>query len=107
MTVAQLTNTGASGLVLICSIAFIATYHLRAPWWRSAVGRHLMAVAAAIGALGLYTVLITVWPHGATASALRVSRTVILVLIAALMMQRTRMVVLAQRSARKTASRTE
>ncbi|MDX3283848.1 putative phage holin [Streptomyces scabiei] len=40
-------------------------------WWRSQIGRNLMGFAAAIAALFLYTVLITLWPEGCAATVLR------------------------------------
>ncbi len=96
MDCAQLANTAASGLVALCCAVFAVTYHRHAPWRSTAVGRHLMSFTLAIGALGAYTVLITVWDDGAPATALRAVRTLLLVLIAALVIQRTHMVLVAQ-----------
>lgn len=93
---AQLANAAASGLVALCCAVFAAVYHRHAPWRSTPVGRHLMTFTIAIGALGLYTVLVTIWPTGPTAAALRTSRTVLLLVIAGLVMQRTRMVLRAQ-----------
>lgn len=93
---AQASNTIASALVAVCSAAFIWTYRRRAPWWSTPVGRHLVAVAATIGTLGVYTVLIAIWPHGTPAAVLRATRTLILLAIAGLMVQRTRMVLRTQ-----------
>lgn len=97
MNVPQLVNTLASGLVVACSALFMITYHVKAPWRSTEIGRHLMAVAGTIGALGLYTILILVWPHGTAAGVLRTARTVLLVAVAALMVQRTVWVLRAQR----------
>jgi hypothetical protein len=94
---AQAANTAASGLVALTCAVFAAVYHLHAPWRSTAVGRHVMMFTLAIGALGVYTVLITVWPDGAAAAVLRAVRTVLLVVIAGLVVQRTRMVLRAQR----------
>jgi hypothetical protein len=55
-----------------------------------------MLFTMAIGALGLYTILITLWPEGVPALILRTARTVLLVVIAGLVVQRTRMVISAQ-----------
>lgn len=93
----QMTNAAASGLLFVCSTIFVVTYHLHARWRSTQVGRHMMAVAATLAVLGLYTVLITICPHGHGATALRVIRTLVLVAIAALMLQRTRMVIRVQR----------
>ena len=93
---AQLANTAASGLVTLACAVFAVVYHRHAPWRSTPVGRHLMSFTLAIGALGAYTVAITLWDHGAPAVALRVTRTLLLVVIAALVVQRTRMVVNAQ-----------
>ena len=96
MDCAQLANTAASGLVALCCAAFAVTYHRHAPWRSTPVGRHLMVFTAAIGALALYTVLVTIWPQGPTATVLRFLRTVLLLTIAGLVIQRTHMVLNAQ-----------
>ncbi|WP_045562728.1 hypothetical protein [Streptomyces sp. FxanaA7] len=96
MDCAQLANTAASGLVALACLVFAVVYHRHAPWRSTAVGRHLMTFTVAIGALGAYTVAITLWPDGAPATVFRATRTVLLVLIAALVVQRTRMVLRAQ-----------
>lgn len=96
MDCAQVANIAASALVALFALIFVVVYHLKAPWRSTVVGRHMMTFTAAIGGLGLYTVLITVWPTGAPAAVMRTGRTVLLVLIAILVMQRTRLVVNAQ-----------
>ncbi|MFJ2630819.1 hypothetical protein ACIO6U_02495 [Streptomyces sp. NPDC087422] len=96
----QWINVVGSGLVAATAVAFVIAYAVSAPWWRSPVGRHVMSVTASMGWLGVYTVLITVWPHGPTAAALRVSRAVVILLLAGLLVQRTVMVVRAQREIR-------
>jgi hypothetical protein len=96
MDCAQLANTAASGLVALCCIIFAVVYHVHAPWRSTAVGRHLMVFTLAIGGLGAYTVLITIWPDGTAATVLRSLRTTLLVVIAGLVIQRTHMVLRAQ-----------
>ena len=96
---AQLANAAASALVALCSLVFAVVYHLRAPWRSTSVGRHIMTFTLAIGALCLYTVLVTIWPEGAFATVARLLRTVLLVVIAGLIVQRTGMVRRAQRHA--------
>jgi hypothetical protein len=96
MGVAEWVNASASAVAFLACTAFAVVYHHRAPWWRSDVGRNLMGFAGAVGALCLYTVLITLWPTGCTAALLRSVRTVVLLTIAGLMVQRTRMVIRAQ-----------
>jgi hypothetical protein len=96
MDCAQIANNAASGLVALCSLVFAVVYHRRAPWRSTPVGRHLMLFTLAIGALGAYTVAVTAWPDGIAATILRFARTLLLLLIAALVMQRTRMVLRAQ-----------
>ncbi len=96
MDSAQLANTFASALVALCCLVFAVVYHLHAPWRSTPVGRHLMAFTLAIGALASYTVLVTIWPDGVTATILRSLRTTLLVVIAGLVMQRTHMVLRAQ-----------
>lgn len=93
----QLANVSASGLVFFASLVFAITYHLRAPWRSTAIGRHIMAVTISMGLLGLYTVLVTIWPHGPTVGALRVGRTVLLASLAAQLAWRTRLMIDAQR----------
>jgi hypothetical protein len=96
MDSAQMANTAASGLVALACAVFAIVYHRHAPWRSTPVGRHLMTFTAAIGALGAYTVAITLWSYGAPATVLRTARTVLLVIIALLVMQRTHMVLRAQ-----------
>ncbi|MFI2620409.1 hypothetical protein [Streptomyces sp. NPDC018584] len=96
MDCAQLANAAASGLVALCSAVFAVVYNRHAPWRSTALGRHIMMFTLAIGAMGVYTVAITVWDHGVPAMVFRTIRTLLLVVIALLVMQRTRMVVRAQ-----------
>ncbi|RSN55604.1 hypothetical protein DMH12_15410 [Streptomyces sp. WAC 04229] len=96
MDCAQLANLAASSLVALCSLVFGVVYHRFAPWRSTPVGVHIMTFTLAIGALGAYTVAITVWDHGAPAMVLRTIRTLLLVVIAFLVMQRITMVVRAQ-----------
>ena len=89
-------NAAASAVAAVVCGVFVVVYHVRAPWWRSATGRHLMAVGATLTALFGYTVAITLWPTGCPAAVLRCVRTLVVVAIAGLMVQRTRMVLRAQ-----------
>ncbi|MFD7867300.1 hypothetical protein [Streptomyces sp. NPDC059783] len=98
MSIAQILNLAASGLVALFAGAFIVTYHLLAPWRRSRMGWHLMLFTAAIGCLGLYTIIVTITGlDGTPAMILRIARTVLLLVVAALIGQQTRMVWTAQR----------
>lgn len=98
MDAAQWANVSASGLVAVSAGVAAGIYHVRAPWWRSRFGRHVMAVTVSIGLLGLYTVLVSlVWPAGPVTAVLRVARTVLLVVLAGLLIQRARLVIEAQR----------
>ncbi|WP_333742713.1 hypothetical protein [Streptomyces ardesiacus] len=96
----QWVNVAASMLAFTACAGFAATYHLRATWWRSEVGRNLMFFAAAVGLLCLYTVLVMVWPDGCFVFVARTLRTLLLLAVAALMLQRTRMMIKAQREYR-------
>ncbi|MCY0961528.1 hypothetical protein [Streptomyces sp. H27-H5] len=96
----QWVNVIGSSIAALCCGVFALVYALRAPWWRSDVGRNVMLVAAAIGGLCLYTVLVTIWPTGCAAIVLRSLRTTVLLAISVLMIQRTRLVILAQRADR-------
>lgn len=93
---AQLANVYASGLVALCCVIFAIVYQLHAPWKSSAVGRHIMTFTLAIGGLCAYTVLVSIWPEGVFATVMRVARVLLLLGIAALVIQRTRMVLVAQ-----------
>jgi hypothetical protein len=94
---AEVANVAASALIGVAAAVFVTAYAVLAPWRRSGMGRHVMAFSAAVGLLGVYTVLAAVWPHGVAATALRVIRVALLVALAALLVQRTWMVVRAQR----------
>lgn len=96
MTCTQLANTAASGLVALCCMVFAVVYHLYAPWRSTPVGRHVMGFTVAIGALTAYTVAITLWPHGVTAMVLQLVRTVLLLVVAGLVLQRIHMVLRVQ-----------
>jgi hypothetical protein len=99
MDAAQMANVAASGLIAVTATVAATVYHLRARWWQSAWGRNVMGVTVAIGLLGLYTVLVSlVWPSGHVTAVLRVGRTVVLVVLAGLLVQRTQLVIDAQRS---------
>jgi hypothetical protein len=100
LSVDQWVNAAASMLATITCLGFIAAYHLHAPWWRSGVGRNLVGFAAAVGLLCLYTVLVTVWPDGSFVIVARSLRIAVLLAVAALMLQRTRMLLKAQRESR-------
>ncbi|MYX67340.1 hypothetical protein K388_05605 [Streptomyces sp. KhCrAH-43] len=98
MSPAQLANLTGSGLVAACAAVFVTTYWRVAPWRSTPTGWFLMTFAATIGGLGLYTVLITaVGLDGTAASVLRFIRTALLLTVAGLFMQATRMVLRAQR----------
>lgn len=94
----QWANWSASLLVAGTAGAAAVIYQFKADWRSSRWGWHLMAVTVAIGLFGLYTVLITIWPTGATATALRTARTVLQVAVAGMMVWRTRLILAAQRA---------
>jgi len=96
----QWVNIAASTLAAIACATFMVTYHARAPWWRSDIGRNLMAFAAAVGMLCAYTVLVSVWPDGCFATVMRGVRTATVLAISVLMVQRTRLLLEAQRQHR-------
>ncbi|MFB7647116.1 hypothetical protein ACFC0S_16690 [Streptomyces sp. NPDC056084] len=98
MTCAELANVSVSALIVLCAAVFVVTYHRKAAWRASPVGWYLMTFAGAIGGLGLYTVAITITgTDGAAASALRLVRTALLLVVAVLLIQATRMVLRVQR----------
>jgi len=91
----QWANAAASATVFLAALVFCVTYHLLAPWRSSLAGRHVMTFSAAVGLLGAYTLAITVWPGAAP--VLRVVRIVLILGLAGLLVQRTVMVIRAQR----------
>lgn len=94
-------NVAASMLAALACAVFAVTYHLRVTWWRSEVGRNLMAFAAAVAALCLYTVLATFLQGDECAlMALRSFRTLVLLSVGVLMVQRRRLLLKAQRENR-------
>jgi hypothetical protein len=98
MDAAQLANLAASALAAVTAAVAAVVYHVRAAWWRSAWGWNVMLVTVSIGLLGLYTVVVTlVWPTGPVTSVLRVGRTALLVVLSAALVQRTHLVLDAQR----------
>ncbi|MFJ5089957.1 hypothetical protein [Streptomyces sp. NPDC088674] len=98
MTIAQYLNTGVSGAVAAAAAVFCITYHRLAPWRSTPMGWHLMMLSGTLGALGLYTVVITlVGLDGTAATVLRIVRAGLLLFVAALLVQRTLMVIRAQK----------
>ncbi|MFJ4617437.1 hypothetical protein [Streptomyces sp. NPDC088812] len=93
----QWVNVAASMLATAVCTAFVVIYHLRARWWRTDLGRNQMGLPAAIGALCLYTVLVSIWPDGCFAIVMRGVRTLIILGISVLMAQRIGMLLKAQR----------
>jgi hypothetical protein len=88
----------ASGAVAAASAVFVVTYHRRARWYRTEAGRHIMSFSAATGFLGAYTVIASIWPGiDLLLDLLRWARTAVILGLAALLVQRTRMVLRAQR----------
>ncbi|MFF0777107.1 hypothetical protein [Streptomyces sp. NPDC003720] len=94
-------NAIMSALGALACAAFAITYHLRAFWWRSEVGRNQMWFAVVIALLCLYTVGATFWQDEACVLiVLRSIRTAVLLAVAGLMVQRTRLLLRAQRNHR-------
>lgn len=94
-------NAVMSALGAVACAAFVVTYHLRATWWKTDVGRNQMSFAAAIGLLCLYTVFATLFQDDECVMVvLRSIRTVAVAAVIVLMIQRTRLLLKAQRSFR-------
>ncbi|RRQ81578.1 putative phage holin [Streptomyces griseofuscus] len=93
-------NAIMSALGAIACATFAITYHVRAAWWRSDIGKNQMAFAVVIGLLCLYTVAATFWKEQCVLVVLHVVRTLVLLAVAALMVQRTRLLLRAQRDFR-------
>lgn len=107
MSIAQVLNLAASGLVAVAATVFITTYHVLAPWRRTAMGWHLMLFTGAIGLLGLYTIVVTFTGlDGTPAMVLRYARTALLMFVAVLIVQRTWMVWAAQHPQKRSESDT-
>lgn len=97
LTWSQVANVAVSALIALVAAVFVGVYAALAPWRSTATGRHVMAVTAVIGLFGAYTVAITQWPTGVVAVVLRMVRLGIGLALVALLVQRTWMVVRAQR----------
>ncbi|MEU1421460.1 hypothetical protein [Kitasatospora sp. NPDC005751] len=93
----QWANWSASVVLASASVTAAVVYHRRAPWRQTRIGRHIMAVTVAVGLLGAYTVLMSIWPTGPTAMVLRVGRTVLQVALGVAMIQRAFLITDAQR----------
>ncbi|GGW15710.1 hypothetical protein GCM10018980_52120 [Streptomyces capoamus] len=94
-------NAVMSALGAVACAVFVITYHLRATWWRSEVGRNQMAFAATIGLLCLYTVLVTFLQNDECAMLVLRSLSILVRLaVVVLMVQRTRLLLQAQRQNR-------
>jgi hypothetical protein len=100
LSVDQWVNVAGSAIAALVCAAFCLTYHLKASWWHSGTGRNLMGLPAAIGALFLYTVLVSLWPDGCFAVVMRGVRTMLALAISALILQRIRILLKAQREHR-------
>lgn len=100
LSVDQWVNVAGSALAAIVCAAFVITYHVKTTWWRSETGRNLMGLPAAIGALFLYTVLVSLWPTGCFAIVMRGVRTLLAVAITLLIAQRIRILLRTQRESR-------
>lgn len=97
----QWMSVSASMVAVAFCAVFAITYHLRAPWWRSEVGRNQMGFAAMVAALCLYNALASLMQDDACALLiLRIFRTVVLLGVTGLMVQRTRLLLKAQRTHR-------
>lgn len=93
MTTAEMANTVVSGVVAGCAAVFMITYHRWAPWRSSAMGWYLMAFAATIGLLATYTVVMTAAGlEGTAAAVLRIIRSCLLLTVAGLLLQGTRVI---------------
>jgi thiol:disulfide interchange protein len=91
-------NAVMSALGFIVCAVFVVTYHLTATWWRSEVGRNQMSFVAAIGLLCLYTVLATIWQGDeCVLIVLRSIRTLAIAAMVVLVVQRTRLLLKAQK----------
>lgn len=100
LSVDQWVNVAGSALAAMVCAAFCVIYHLRTTWWRSQTGRNLMGLPAALGLLFLYTVLVSLWPDGCFAIVMRGVRTLLALVISGLILQRIRILLMAQREHR-------
>jgi hypothetical protein len=100
LSVDQWVNVAGSAIAALVCAAFVITYHVNTTWWRSGTGRNLMGLPAAIGALFLYTVLVSLWPVGCFATVMRGVRTLLALVISVLIVQRIRILLNAQREHR-------
>lgn len=93
----QIGNLAGSAFLCAAALAAAVVYHVKAPWWRSLMGRHFMGVNAGLAVLGLYTLLMSlVWQTGPMAAALRVVRTIVTVFLGIMMLLRVLLMIRAQ-----------
>lgn len=62
MSIDKWANAIASILATVACFGFAIVYHVRVTWWKSEMGRNLMALAVVLGALCLYTAIGTFFP---------------------------------------------
>jgi len=43
-------------------VVFIVRYWMTNRWWKNDFGRHLMSMSASLGLLGIFSLLVWVWP---------------------------------------------
>lgn len=72
MSVSMALNGWGSAVAFAGSLAFIVVYAVLAPWWRTTIGRLLMAKAVAI--CGVTGITLCALASGADTSVLRVIR---------------------------------
>jgi hypothetical protein len=77
---AKLLAYGVLGVGWVASVWFIARYGATRPWFRSEIGRHLMAMSVAVGAFFTLYLVLAVWP---TFPGRTVIRFVLLILLVA------------------------
>lgn len=100
LSIDQWINVASSLLAAVVCAGFVIVYTAKAPWWSSRIGRNLVGFAAAVGLFCLYTVLVSLWPDGCFAIVMRGVRTVAVLAISVLMVQRTRILLIVQRDPR-------
>lgn len=83
MTLGQLINGLASGLVMAVSLVFIISYTILARWYKSSTGRFLMIKAVGICLTGAITVSLTLQDFTVGSDWLRIAQAGLWTIIAA------------------------
>lgn len=88
MYAVHLAGTLALWLGLVSAVAFCGLYHLTAPWWRSAEGRHLMSFTGGLALILSWLGYRSIFAAPPPTTGDEVGRTIVYTVVAVLMVWR-------------------